>query len=136
LGGNDGLDILSGASLTITGNLIDSNSRFGISGDGYIDSNTITNNKVGIHNPPSGIISNNNIVENTLNSIDATTADVNAQNNWWGITDTQTINQTIYDSKVDSTLGTIIFVPFLTQPSSKAPSIPAQHQLLLLYQQS
>jgi hypothetical protein len=125
LGGKDGIDILSSASLTITGNLIDSNSRFGISGGGNIDSNTITNNQVGIHNPPSGTIRNNNIVGNTLNSIDATTANVTAQDNWWGTIDTPTINQTIYDSKVDGSLGTIIFVPFLTQPSPTAPAIPA-----------
>jgi hypothetical protein len=125
LEGNDGIDILDGASLTITNNLIDHNSRFGISGGGYIESNTITNNQVGIHNPPSGTITNNNLVGNTLNSIDATTANVNAQNNWWGTTDTQTINQTIYDSKVDRTLGTITFVPFLIQPSLTAPAIPS-----------
>jgi hypothetical protein len=125
LDGNDGLNILNGALITITGNLIDSNSRFGINGGGFIDSNTITNNQVGIHNPSSGLISNNNIVGNTLNSIDATTANVDAQNNWWGTTDAPTINQTIYDTKVDPTLGTIIFVPFLTQPSPTAPSIPA-----------
>ena len=125
LEGNDGIVILDGASLTITNNLIDHNSRFGISGGGYIESNTITNNQVGIHNPPSGTITNNNIVGNTLNNIDATTANMNAQNNWWGTTDTQTINQTIYDSKVDSTLGTITFVPFLNQPSLTAPAIPA-----------
>ena len=125
LDGNDGIDILGNASLTITDNLIDHNSGFGISGGGNIESNTITNNKVGIHNPPSGTINNNNIVGNTLNSIDATTANVPAQNNWWGTTDIPTINQTIYDSKVDSSLGTIIFVPFLTQPSPTAPVIPA-----------
>ena len=125
LNGNDGINILGSASLTIAGNLIDGNSRFGISGGGYIDSNTITNNKVGIHNPPSGTISNNNIVGNTLNSIDATTTNVNAQNNWWGTTDVPTINQTIYDSKVDRSLGTITFVPFLNQPSPTAPVIPA-----------
>jgi hypothetical protein len=125
LGGNDGINILGSASLTITGNLIDGNSRFGISGGGYIDSNTITNNRVGIHNPPLGTISNNNIIGNILNSIDAKTSNVNAQNNWWGTIDIPTINQTIYDSKVDSSLGTITFVPFLTQPSSTAPSIPA-----------
>ena len=125
LDGNDGIDIIGSASLTITGNLIDGNSRFGISGGGYIDSNTITNNQVGIHNPPSGTISNNNILGNTLNSIDATTSNVNAQNNWWGTTDIPTINQTIYDSKVDRTLGTVTFVPFLNQPNPTAPAIPA-----------
>jgi hypothetical protein len=59
-----------------------------------------------------------------VNSITATTANIDAENNWWGIIDTQTINQTIYDAKVDSHLGTVIFVPFLTQPSQTAPAIP------------
>ncbi len=124
LEGTEGLDILSGASVTVTRNLINHNSRFGIMGGGYIDSNTISNNQVGIHNPPSGTISNNNIVGNTENSITATTANIDAANNWWGISDTQTINRTIYDTKVDSSLGTVTFVPFLTQPSQTAPAIP------------
>ena len=124
LRGTDGIDISSGTSVTITDNLIDSNSRDGINGGGNINSNTITNNQIGIHNPPSGVISYNNIVGNTQNSITATVEDINAQNNWWGITDTATINQTIYDSKDDYHLGTIQFTPFLTQPSSTAPAIP------------
>ncbi len=124
LEGTDGIYIAPESSVTVTDNLINHNSRFGIIGGGNINSNTITNNQVGIHNPPSGIITNNNIVGNTLNSIDSTTANVDAENNWWGTTDTQTINQTIYDSKVDSKLGTVSFVPFLTQPSSSAPAIP------------
>ncbi len=125
LEGTDGISIAPGATVTVSDNLINHNSRFGIIGGGNINSNTITNNQVGIHNPPSGIISNNNIVGNTVSSIDATTANINAANNWWGTTDTQTINQTIYDSKVDSRLGTISFIPFLTEPSSSAPAIPA-----------
>jgi len=125
LKGTDGIDIISsGATLTITDNLIDSNSRYGINGGGNINSNTITNNQIGIHNPPSGVISNNNIVGNTENGITATIESINAQDNWWGITDTATINQTIYDSKDDYHLGTIQFTPFLTQPSSTAPAIP------------
>jgi len=113
-----------GASLTITHNLIDSNSGFGIDGGGYTNSNTITNNRIGIHNPSAGTISGNNIVGNTENSITATATNVDAENNWWGIADTQTINNTIYDAKVDNRLGTITFVPFLTQPSTSAPAIP------------
>jgi hypothetical protein len=125
LRGTDGIDISSGASLTITNNLIDSNSHYGIDGGGNINSNTISNNQIGIHNPPTSVISDNNIVGNTENSITATIEDVNAQNNWWGITDTATINQTIYDSKDDFHLGTITFVPFSTQPILTAPVIPS-----------
>jgi hypothetical protein len=123
--GFDGIDIFTGASLAITDNLIDSNSRYGINGGGTIGSNTITNNQIGIHNPSTGIISNNNIVGNTENSITATTANIDAQNNWWGIADTATINRTIYDTKIDPHLGTVLFVPFLTQPNLSAPAIPS-----------
>ena len=122
--GTDGLDIFTGASVTITNNLIDSNSRYGINGGGTITSNTITNNQIGIHNPQAGIISDNNIVGNTQNSITAAAVSIDAQNNWWGISDPATINQTIYDSKDDYHLGTIRFAPFLTQPSTSAPPIP------------
>ena len=90
---------------------------------------------MGIHNPPSGSINNNNIVSNSVNSITATTANVDAENNWWGTIDTQTINQTIYDLKIDPTLGTISFVPFLTQPSQQRQRFQPTRQLLLQYRQ-
>ena len=125
LRGTDGIDVETGAFLTITDNLIDSNLRYGINGGGDITFNTITNNQIGIHNPPLGTINDNNIVGNTWYSITATTADINAQNNWWGIADARTINQTIYDSKCDYHLGTITFVPFLTEPDPSAPAIPS-----------
>ena len=125
LSGTDGIDIFPTASVTVTDNLINGNSKYGINGGGTITSNTISNNQIGIHNPPSGIISYNNIVGNTVNSITTTVENVNAQNNWWGTTDTATINQTIYDTKVDPRLGTVLFVPFLTQPSTSAPPIPS-----------
>lgn len=124
LQGTDGIAIGQYATVTVMHNLIDSNSHYGIDGGGYIDSNTITNNKIGIHNPPAGTVNNNNIVGNSENSITAASANLDARFNWWGITDTQTINRTIYDVKVDYTLGTVTFVPFLDQPSSTAPAIP------------
>ena len=84
LKGNDGLDIAAGATLTLKNNLIDGNSRYGINGGGVIDSNTITNNQIGIHNPSTGsVITNNNIVGNTVNSITASSASGSAVNNWW-----------------------------------------------------
>ncbi len=123
---NDGLDITEGASVTIRNNLIDSSARYGINGGGAIISNTITNNQVGIHNPHGGsIITDNNIVGNSVNSVTATFGSINAQNNWWGTTDIPTINQTIYDKYDDPSLGEIMFVPFLSGPSTSAPAIPA-----------
>jgi len=127
---NDGLDINAVASLTIRNNLIDNCIRYGINGGGFIDSNTIANNHVGIHNPNAGsIISNNNIVANTINSVTAASLPVNAQNNWWGITDEPTIRQSIYDVHIDRSLGEVSFVPFLTGPSPYAPAIPVNTPL-------
>ncbi len=125
IGCHDGIDVNDVASLTIANNLIDGSIRYGINGGGYIDSNTITNNQVGIHNPDSGtIISNNNIVGNIVNDITASSASVNAENNWWGTTDVPTINQTIYDIYDDVGLGKIDFIPLLIGPSPSAPAIP------------
>jgi len=125
LGCNDGLDINEVARLTISGNLIDSCIRYGINGGGVIESNTITNNQIGIHNPSTGsVINDNNIVGNIGNSVTTGAASVDAQNNWWGISDAWTINQTIYDFYDDSSLGKINFVPFLNGPDPSAPAIP------------
>jgi parallel beta-helix repeat protein len=94
-----------------------------------IQNNTITNNNVGISvsNSYMPTIIENNLQNNTLN-IQLTTdysghsKDVDASNNWWGTTDTQAINQTIYDFKDDFTLGVVTFVPFLTAPNPEAMS--------------
>lgn len=55
--------------------------------------------------------------EETTNNIDAT-------NNWWGTTDPQAINLSIRDYKYDFGLGTVSFVPFLTEPNPEATSDP------------
>jgi parallel beta-helix repeat protein len=124
-GCRDGIDVNVVASLTIKNNLIDKCSRYGINGGGLIDSNTISNNQIGIHNPSAGsVITNNNIVGNTVNSITASNVSVNAQNNWWGIADEATIKSTLYDVTEDPGLGTITFVPFLNSPNLSAPTIP------------
>ena len=48
------------------------------------------------------------------------TGDINATNNWWGTTNTQTITQAIHDSNDDFNVGTVIFEPILTQPNPQA----------------
>ena len=132
--GNDLIEVASNTTVTISDNLIDSNSRYGIDGSGYIESNTITNNKIGIHNPLEGNINDNNIVGNTEYSLTTSTANVDAANNWWGTTDAPTINQTIYDGKVDHSLGNATFVPYLLAPNTSAPAIPTQPQSSLPFQ--
>jgi len=44
--------------------------------------------------------------------------------NYWGTTDAQAINQSIYDFKNDFRLGTVTFFPFLIAPNLEAPAIP------------
>jgi hypothetical protein len=124
---NTGIELNSNAKATIKGNLISNNARYGISGgaNSIIDSNTITNNQIGIYNPLTAtVIHNNNILGNAVNSITATSSDVDATGNWWGTTGQAAINQTIYDGVDDANWGTVYFVPFLTGPNFDAPPIP------------
>ena len=116
-------------SVTIERNLITNNGFDGIhlSCNAIIQKNTIANNSVGIsiNFAPTATINYNNIQNNRENSITLayTSNDVNATNNWWGTTDAQTINQTIFDGKRDFTLGTVNFIPYLTAPNPEAPAI-------------
>lgn len=97
-----------------------------------IQNNTIANNSVGIYlyitnYGASPTILYNNIHDNSEYNVqldENTENDVNATYNWWGTTDTQTINQTIYDFKKDFTLGNVQFVPFLTEPNPEEMSTP------------
>jgi hypothetical protein len=73
-------------------------------------------------NPMASAVIRFNNFENTNSSVRLNSADnVNAAYNWWGTTDTQAISQKIYDNKNDFNLGTVTFVPFLTEPNSQAP---------------
>ena len=133
-----------GGSPTIECNLIINNTGTVISGGGGIRidyagtdptilNNTITENSVGFNliSSPIPTIIYNNIQDNNeynlylypsstqnTNNITAT----NATNNWWGTTETQTINQTIYDFKDNFNLANVTFVPFLTAPNTEAPT--------------
>ena len=120
------------SSATIEGNLIYQN-QVGIyvgSGQAVIQNNTIANNNMGIQIPSvSSTIIYNNLVNNQLSIslIDTGTntlqsSDINATYNYWGTTDQQAINRTIFDSKNNFNLGTVNFVPFLTTINIQAPS--------------
>lgn len=136
-----GIWVAAGSSnVQIVRNLIENNSigaQFSGSALVEMKDNTVVNNSIGIISPFSSFttINHNNIVNNGVN-MQAGSSSFNAQNNWWGTTNTQAINQTIDDSKNDSTLGTITFVPFLSVPNSKAlpnpnAPIPSFSQTLL-----
>lgn len=119
-----------GFNLIIERNLITSNSYAGIDISLYnnvkctasIINNTITNNAIGIYivNGYPQPINNNNIHDNTINLKLIENDPADCTNNWWGTTDQQAINQTIYDFKNDFNLGIVNFVPFLTEPNPQA----------------
>jgi hypothetical protein len=90
--------------------------------------NTISWNQIGISLSELGYnktptIQNNNLQNNSnYNFYLQAPNNVDATYNWWGTTNQQAINQTIYDFKNDFNLGTVSFVPFLTEPNPQAPS--------------
>ncbi len=144
-----GIEIYGGTP-TIERNLIMNNTGDKMNGNGgiridytyigtrpLIRNNTIIKNSVGLNllESPSPIITFNNIYDNNEYSIylySGSAADVNATYNWWGTTDTQAINQTIYDFKNDFNLGRVTFVPFLTEPNSAAPTVPDTYSILIM----
>ncbi|MGD6810434.1 MAG: beta strand repeat-containing protein [Candidatus Bathyarchaeia archaeon] len=123
---SDGTGINVQGNAEIQRNLI-TNSIVGItvtSNTATIIDNTISNNGIGIVLYPQTIvtINNNNIQSNTKNIVleSSTENNVDATNNYWGTTSESTIGQSIYDSKNDFNLGTVTFVPFLTETNPNA----------------
>jgi hypothetical protein len=133
---------INGGTSTIEWNLI-SNSYGYSTGSGYlqggfkiasgtralIQNNTITKNAMGIYcGSDLATIVYNNILDNSNYNIylrSGVTNNVNATYNWWGTTDAQSINQTIYDFKNDFSVGTVNFLPLLDTPNPAAPTIPS-----------
>lgn len=136
-GYSTGITLNSDTSTVVQGNCIVDNG-IGIqvnvhqgSSSPVIENNTITNNSYGISivrqfdAPNSPTIKYNNIFANTNYNINSEIPDeINATYNWWGTTDTQVINQTMHDFYDDFTLGTVTFVPFLTEANPDAPLVP------------
>jgi len=94
--------------------------------DIVIQNNTIKDNRYGIFGPTSATtIIYNNIQNNSDYNVGIRIeGNITVAYNWWGTTDTQTINQTIFDFKNDYHLGTITFIPFLTEPIPEETATP------------
>jgi hypothetical protein len=113
-------------SITIQRNIIRNNSYgIALTVPAIIENNLIEDNLVGIATDVPLSISYNNIEGNDQSIYLSSSNDFNASNNWWGTTDISTINQTIYDFKYDSNLGTVTFIPFLTEPNPEIPEFPS-----------
>lgn len=120
-----GRGIETGDNDQITNNLI-YNCSLGISAGGSpaIENNTIIGNPTGTGievDSSSASIFYNNIYNNQYNVYNGISNNIDVPNNWWGATDSQAINQTMYDFKDDFNFGVINFVPFLTEPNFEAP---------------
>ncbi|MFZ7137668.1 MAG: right-handed parallel beta-helix repeat-containing protein [archaeon] len=112
-----------GNEILIENNLIENNIR-GIKCNGatVIQNNTIANNDIGIYVKSSLTTIRYNNIENNNSSIrlDETPNNIDSTNNWWGTTNIETINLTIYDYKYDFNLGKVNFTPILTDPNPNA----------------
>jgi hypothetical protein len=119
----------------IENNLISNNhDGIDIEGPNTVVNNTIENNYIGIqqvNNFDFPTFLYNNIQNNSYNFFlsHLVTNSLNVTNNWWGTTNQTTISNSIYDNKDYSGLGTVNFVPFLTEPNPEAsptstPGIP------------
>ena len=142
-------DYLGKANMVIRNNTITNNSH-GITdpGPALIERNVIADNSVGLDLASQATVQNNTIINNDVairlkscpsakinyNNIENygeksiylinTLGNVDATNNWWGTTNTQTINLTIHDYKYDLDLSKVNFAPFLTEQNTEATSDP------------
>ena len=85
-----------------------------------VENNTIKNNTVGTATSALLTFAYNNLEGNNQNLYLSSSNNLDAANNWWGTTEESAISNSIYDSKNNSTLGTVTFVPYLTEPNTQA----------------
>src|SRR5690606_23329373 len=66
------------------------------------------------------IIYNNIMNSDEYNIYSYCSIDLDTSNNWWGTTDEQAIERTIYDNTYDQILGKFNIIPYLTEANSEA----------------
>jgi hypothetical protein len=117
VGGTDG-------RLTIEDNLLMYN-LVGVYADSpreVIEYNTLAFNVAAMNLTSSPIVAYNNMENNNRTITLERSQDVDAENNWWGTTDSSAISQSIWDGNDYYNLGKVTYTPFLESPNSRAPS--------------
>ncbi len=110
---DNAIELGRGASPIIRNNTIINNVN-AVSVSGYIKSS---------YNPQiywNNIYNNSGYSINLYMSETYPTSNINATCNWWGTTNTQAINEAIHDNADDYNLGTVNFVPILTELNPQA----------------
>jgi hypothetical protein len=119
-----GISVLQGGTTTIQRNLIVNTTReaLSVSSDAIINENTIRNSVRGIvvGNAPTLTVKNNNIENSGYKIYLYTGNNIDAASNWWGTTDTQTIENSIWDSTFEQYDGNVTTNPILTAPNQAA----------------
>jgi parallel beta-helix repeat protein len=90
--------------------------------DATLYNNTIRFNEVGIQCTHASIHQNNIYNNSRLNLENLWLARVDATDNWWGTTISESVQQSIYWDTNYS--GTVDYLPILTSPNPLAPKIP------------
>ncbi len=110
--------IWTSGKLHVKTTTISNNSNYGIHGDSFeytsIIYSSITNNTAGGIKGNPHKIEYSNLDNSNYNLYLLTSSDIDAPNNWWGETDTNLINQSIYDFNDDFELGKVNYLPILT----------------------
>lgn len=134
----------------VIGNVIHNQGAIGVEESGQVYSNTIVMNTIGMlaglptPTPFDYAQASGAPESNTLNEVNEVTSfphiqgnnidrnstfnmmwgfdDTSMAGNWWGTTDLQAINESIYDFGEDSEVGIVDVQPILTEPSTAAPA--------------
>jgi len=96
-----------------------------------IENNTLNSTGL-IIKPSENLTVKYNNIDGGVTLSQGTSANVDAAYNWWGTTDTSTIDASIFDFKEDFNLGNVTYLPLLFSPNQQAmpdPNAPIPTQV-------
>ena len=104
------------------------NGIYSYSSNPIISNSTIRNsssNGIYVTSTSTPYIRYTNMYNNSLYNIyNAQSSDITAPNNWWGTTDTDAINNSIYDHYDTPSYGIVYYTPYLNAPAGTTDTTP------------